>query len=81
MFDLYELFDSTIVTTMFGEFSPIAPMIILLIGSLIMPAVFFATKRRNAVAAVTVVVIAFSIFINTMMMVDGYQGEYAGVFV
>jgi len=75
------VFDSSIVTTLFGEFSPLAPMIVLLIGSLVMPAVYFATKNRNVVAAVTVAVVAFSMFLNVVMMVDGYQGEYAGVFV
>jgi NADH-quinone oxidoreductase subunit N len=71
---------SSIVTSIFAEFSPLAPMLILAIGALVMPAVFFATKRRDAVAIVTVGVVLISMVINILMMVDGYQSEYAGVF-
>ena len=74
------MFDSTIVTTLFAEFSPIAPMIVMLIGSLLLPAVSFAIKKRNAVAATAVAFIAVSLFLNVLMMVDGYKGDYAGVF-
>ena len=74
------MFDSSIVTTIFGQFAPIAPMIILLIGALLMPAVFIAAKRRNVVAAVTIVFIAVSMFFNVVMLVDGYLGDYAGLF-
>jgi len=55
-------------------------MIVLIIGALLMPAVFLLTKRRNAVAAVTLVFIAVSMVFNIVMMIDGYQGDYAGVF-
>ena len=74
------MFDSSIATTIFGDFTPLAPMIIMLIGSLVMPAVFFAAKRRNAVAAATLAVILISMFFNILMMVDKYQGGYAGIF-
>ena len=73
-------FDSSIVTTIFGEFSPLAPMIVLMLGALAMPAVFFAAKRRSAVAAVTLAVILVSMLFNVLMMVDGYAGDYAGLF-
>jgi len=68
------------VTSIFGEFSPMAPMIVLMVGALVMPAVFFATKRRNAVAAVTLAVILVSMLLNIVMMADGYVGDYAGLF-
>jgi NADH-quinone oxidoreductase subunit N len=72
--------DSSIVTSIFGEFTPLAPMIIMIIGALILPGVFFAAKRRNAVAAVAVTVTAISMVLNIILMVSGYQGEYAGLF-
>ena len=71
---------SDIVVSIFGEFTPLAPMIVLLIGALVMPAVFFALKRRDAVAAVTVAFVLVSMLFNILMMTDGYTGEYAGVF-
>ncbi|MDR3075306.1 MAG: NADH-quinone oxidoreductase subunit N [Candidatus Methanoplasma sp.] len=74
------IFDSSIVTSVFGQFAPIAPMIVLIIGALVMPAVFFATKRRGAVTGVAMAVILISILFNVLMLADGYQGEYAGLF-
>ncbi|MDR1405323.1 MAG: NADH-quinone oxidoreductase subunit N [Candidatus Methanoplasma sp.] len=74
------IFDSSVVTAIFGQFAPLAPMIVLIIGALILPAVFFSTKRREAVTAVSMAVIAVSLLFNILMMVDGYQGEYAGLF-
>jgi len=74
------VFDSSIVTTIFGQFTPLAPMIVMLIGALLMPAVFFATKRRNAVMPVAIAVVAISMFFNIVMMTDKFQGEYGGIF-
>ncbi|MDR2698421.1 MAG: NADH-quinone oxidoreductase subunit N [Candidatus Methanoplasma sp.] len=74
------MFDGSIVTTIFGEFTPLAPMIVLILGALVMPAVFFASKRRSAVAATAIAVILVSVFFNILMMVDGYQGGYADLF-
>jgi len=68
--------DSTIVTTIFGDFAPLAPMIILMIGALIMPAVFFGTKRKDVVTIVTIAVILISAFFNLLMMAGGYEGLY-----
>ncbi|MCL2148316.1 MAG: NADH-quinone oxidoreductase subunit N [Methanomassiliicoccaceae archaeon] len=66
--------DYSIVTTIFGEFTPLAPMIVLIIGALVMPAVFFATKRKDVVTIVTLAVILISVFFNVLMMATGYPG-------
>jgi len=71
---------SEIVTSIFGEFAPMAPMIIMLIGALVMPAIFFFTKRKDAVTIVMLAVILVSLLFNVLMMVDGYTGVYAGLF-
>jgi NADH-quinone oxidoreductase subunit N len=57
-----------------------APMILMIIGALIMPAIFFATKSRAAVTGATLAVIAISLIFNILMMADGYQGGYADLF-
>jgi len=72
--------DPSIITTIFGDFTPLAPMIIMLIGALIMPAVFFASKSRGAVTGVTVAVIAISMIINIILMLGEYTGVYANIF-
>ena len=74
------LIDISVVTSIFGQFSPIAPMIIFIIGALLMPAVFLAVKRKNVVAVLTLIVIAVSMFFNAVMLVDGYTGDYSGLF-
>jgi proton-translocating NADH-quinone oxidoreductase, chain N len=70
----------SLITDIFKEFTPLAPMLIMIIGALIMPAMYFASKRRNFVTAVTLVVIAISALVNIVMMVEGYQGDYADLF-
>lgn len=72
--------DPSIMTTMFGEFTPLAPMIVMIIGALIMPAVFFATKKRNAVTVVTLAIVAVSMIVNIILMLGEYAGNYAGIF-
>ena len=70
------MIDSTIVTSLFGDFAPLAPIIIMIIGALLMPAVYFATKRRNAVTGVTLAIVFISILVNVLMMIDGYTAVY-----
>ena len=74
------VFDVTLITNLFGDFTPLAPMLIMLFGALIMPATYFATKKRVAVTALMLVIIAISLFINIVLMVEGYTGTYAGLF-
>ncbi len=72
--------DSSIITNMFGDFSPLAPMFIMIIGALIMPAAYFAFKNRKAVTALMVIVIALSMIVNIVMLNSGYTGTYAELF-
>ena len=73
-------FDISFITDIFGDFTPMAPMLILLFGALIMPAMYFATKKRAAVTATMLIAIAISLILNVLMMVEGYTGIYAGLF-
>lgn len=72
--------DASIITDLFGEFTPMAPMIIMIIGALIMPALYFASKRRAVVTAVMLVVIALSMVINGILLAGEYVGTYADLF-
>lgn len=74
------VFDITIVTSLFGDLTPMAPMIIMLIGALLMPAVYFGTKKTGAVTGVMLAIIAISMFFNIIMMVEGYEATYADLF-
>lgn len=68
------------IVSMFGDFAPIAPMIILIIGALIMPAIYMATKSRGAVTGAMLIFTLASMLFNVLMLSSGYAGEYAGLF-
>jgi len=74
------LVDTSIITDIFGDVSPIAPIVILFIGALLAPAVNFALKSRRALTGVTMAIIVISAIVNAILLVGDYQGTYAGLF-
>jgi len=72
--------DPTIISNIFGDFTPIAPMIIMILGALIMPAIYFSSKRRNLVTGAMLAVIIISIIINFVLLVGEYVGTYSELF-
>jgi NADH-quinone oxidoreductase subunit N len=72
--------DATIITDIFKEFTPLAPMLILLIGALILPAIYLATKGRASTSAVAIVFIAISALVNVILLLGEYVGSYADLF-
>ena len=70
--------DATVITDIFGEYSPIIPMVTLIIGALIMPALYFGFKKKAPVSAIALIVMIISIAINLIMLLgDNYPSEYA----
>lgn len=68
------------VTDIFGDYAALAPLIILLIAALVLPAVHIFGKRRTATWAVALILVIVSLLINVYMMVDGFEGETLGLF-
>ena len=68
------------VESLFGDFTPLAPMIVMAIGALLMPAIFLTIKRRDIVAIAALAFIGISMVFNIAMMIEGYQGDYADIF-
>ena len=68
------------LTGIFGDYTAFAPIIILLIGALILPAVQFIGKRRTATWAVALVFAIVSLIVNAIMLTDGYTGEALGLY-
>ncbi|MCQ2085005.1 MAG: NADH-quinone oxidoreductase subunit N [archaeon] len=60
--------DATMLTDIFGYYTAIMPMIILIIGALLMPAVYLLSKKRVAVTAVAAVLVVVSIAMNLLML-------------
>jgi F420H2 dehydrogenase subunit N len=72
--------DASIITNLFGEFSSMAPMIILILGVLLMPALYFTTKNRNVVSVAMLLFIIVSMLVNAVLLLGSYQGDYLGLF-
>lgn len=68
------------VTDIFGDYAALAPLIVLLIAALVLPAVHIFGKRRTATWAVALILVIVSLLINVCMMVDGFEGETLGLF-
>lgn len=73
--------DLSFINTIFGDFVPIAPEIIMIIGLLLIPALFFITKNGKVPAACALIVIALTAVLTGLMMYDGgFYGTYANLF-
>lgn len=66
-------FDGSFMSDIFGEYLPILPQAILIVGALLVPALFFITKRRAVCAAFAMIavllsglVVGFSILDNSL---------------
>ncbi|MDY5679684.1 MAG: NADH-quinone oxidoreductase subunit N [Candidatus Methanomethylophilaceae archaeon] len=62
------------MTPIFGDLTAIAPMIILIIAALILPAVHLLAKKRTVTWAVALVFVIVSLAINVLMLTDNYVG-------
>lgn len=63
-----------IVEDIFGDYAATAPMIILLIAALILPAVHIFGKRATATWAVALVMVIISMVLNLLMLTDHFVG-------
>ena len=63
------------LTPIFGDLTAIAPMIILVIAALILPAVHLLAKKRTVTWAVALVFVIVSLVINVLMLTDNYVGS------
>ena len=68
------------VEEIFGDYAAFAPIIIMLISALILPAVHFAGKRHTVTWAVALVFAVVSMAVNAYMLVDGFTGTTLGVY-
>ncbi|MCQ2069842.1 MAG: NADH-quinone oxidoreductase subunit N, partial [archaeon] len=75
--------DATMFTDIFGQYTAILPMIIMIIGALISPAVYIASKKRIVPSIVNALLIFVSIIINVILLTaDGgsFVGTTEGLF-
>lgn len=65
---------------LFGDYTAIAPIIVMLIAALILPAVHIFGKRRTVTWAVALAFNVVALLLNLYMLVDGYTGETLGMY-
>ncbi len=66
-------------TGIFGDYTAIAPMIILVLGVLIAPGVHLLGKKRTATWGFSLVMVVISMAINFLMLIDNWTGSTLGV--
>jgi len=70
---------SDFITSIFGDLTPLASMIILIIGALIMPGIQMFGKRHTATWAIALVLVIIAFVFDILLLQDNYVGEYLGV--
>lgn len=68
------------VADIFGDYAAVAPMILLLIAALIIPAVHILGKKRTATWAVALVFVVASLLINLYMLTEEFTGSTLGMY-
>lgn len=72
--------DASMISDLFGEVTPIIPAVIMIVGALLTPALYYGLKRRDVVTAAAMVVIIASMVVNAILLSDDYAGTYSGIF-
>ena len=72
--------DISFITETFGVVTPVLPILIMIIGALLMPAVQMFIKNSKFTAGFALVVVIISAVINSLMLQGGYTGTYYGMF-
>ena len=67
------------MTTIFGDFTAIAPMIILMIAALVLPGVHLLAKKRTVTWAVALVFVIASFATNLCMLLGEFEGTAFGM--
>jgi len=70
-----------ILTSIFGDLTPLSVMLVLIIGALIMPAVQMFGKKHTVTWVVALIIAAVAMIFDIMLLVDQYMGVYLGVYV
>ena len=68
------------ITGIFGDYAAFAPIIILAISALLLPAVQFIGKRRTATWAFALVFVVISMIVNGIMLTDNFVGDALGLY-
>ena len=60
--------DASFITNIFQYYTAVVPMLILIVGALISPAVYMATKKTSVSTAVSCVILLISMILNLIML-------------
>ena len=68
-----------IISSIFGDMTPLAAMIFLLVGALIMPGIQMFGKKHTVTWAVALVIVILSLVTDIILLTNDVEGEYLGV--
>ena len=69
--------DASFITNIFQYYTAVVPMLIMIVGALISPAVYMATKKTSVSSAVSCVILLISMILNLIMLTaDNGLGSY-----
>ncbi|HKM13839.1 MAG TPA: NADH-quinone oxidoreductase subunit N [Candidatus Methanomethylophilaceae archaeon] len=72
--------DISFITETFKEVTPVLPMLIMIIGALLMPAIHMFIKNSKVTAGSALVVVILATVVNILLLTGGYTGTYYGMF-
>jgi len=70
-----------IITSIFGSYTPLAVLIVLILGALIMPGIQMFGKRHLATWAVALVLVLIAMAIDICLLVDSYIGAALNIVI
>lgn len=72
--------DTTWMTEIFGSTLPVLPILVIILGALLMPAIQIAFKRSKLTAGIALIFVLISVAFNVMMLLDKVGGTYYNLF-
>jgi NADH-quinone oxidoreductase subunit N len=70
---------SEIITSIFGDLTPLATLIIMTVAALIMPGIQMFGKKHTVTWIIALIMVILTMAIDICLLVDGYTGYYLGV--
>ncbi len=72
--------DISCITEIFKDVTSVLPILILILGALLMPAIQMFIKRSKVTAAAALIAVIIAALVNILLLLAGYEGTYYGMF-
>lgn len=72
--------DISCITEIFKNVTPVLPILIMIIGALLMPAIQMFIKNSKVTSGAALIVVIVAAVFNVLLLTGGYTGTYYGMF-